>query len=161
MKKNCVSIKSFNDINYYISVKIERNGELNNLQKGEEKVVIYVRDDPVIIIPGTYFSSFKDAIEELSEKSHLHNKNNEEMTIEVLFTRLCFDIHTWSENNYGSQYLHFKISLPLLKKLRDVGETKFQIIFQQEILTRYATSTARVKGFLEQEGYLKLISDFF
>jgi hypothetical protein len=161
IEKNYVSVKRFNDINGYISIRIERKGESNNLQEGEDKVVIYVGEDPIVIIPGTSFSSFENAIEEVIEKPHLYNRKNRKTATEILLNGLYLGIRIWSENNYNSQLLHFKISFPLLKKLREVGETKFQIIFQQEILNRYATSTVKVKGFLEQEGYLKLISDFF
>ena len=80
---------------------------------------------------------------------------------EILLMGLDLDIRAWSKNYYDSHFLHYKISFPLLKRLREVGETKFQIIFQQEILKRYATGSLQVKGYLEQEGYLNLISDFF
>jgi hypothetical protein len=161
IKKNCVSVKRFNGINGYISIRIERKGESNNLQEGEDKLVIYVGEDPIVIIPGRSFSSFENAVDEVIEKPHLYNRKNGKSAPEILLYGLYFSIRTWSENNYNSHLLHFKISFPLLKKLREVGETKFQIIFQQEILKRYATGTVKVKGFLEQEGYLKLISDFF
>jgi len=140
---------------------IQEGGELNNLKKGGDKVAIYVGDDPIIKIPGIAFPSFENAIEEIIDKSPLHDKKNGKNAIEILFNGLYLGIRVWSENNYNSQLLHFKISFPLLKKLREVGETKFQIIFQQEILKGYTTSTVKVKQFLEQNGYLKLIRDFF
>jgi len=155
IKKNCVSIKKFNDSNVWISVRIE------DLKEGGDKIVIYVGEDPIVIIPSTAFPSFGGAIEEIIEKNPLYNKKNEESAVEILFKGLYLGIRAWSENNYDNQLLHFKISFPLLKKLRDVGETKFQIIFQQEILKEYATSKIKIKQFLEQEGYLKLVSDFF
>ncbi len=155
LNKNCVSIKKFNDSNVWISVRIE------DLKEGVGKVVIYVGEDPIIIIPSTAFPSFEGVIEEIIEKTPLYNEKNEKSVIEILFNGLYLGIRDWSENNYDNQLLHFKISFPLLKKLREVGETKFQIIFQQEILKGYATSTIKVKQFLEQEGYLKLIGHFF
>jgi hypothetical protein len=57
--------------------------------------------------------------------------------------------------------LYYKIAFPLLKKLREVGETKFQIIFQQEILKTYVSGNVKVKNYLDHEGYLKLIGEFF
>ena len=155
IKKNCVSIKRFNDSNVWISVRIE------DLKEGGDKVVIYVGEDPIIIIPSIDFPSFENVIEEIIEKNPLYSKKNEKSAIEILFNGLYLGIRAWSENNYDNQLLHFKISFPLLKKLREVGETKFQIIFQQEILKGYATSTIKVKQFLEQGGYLKLIGHFF
>ena len=155
IKKNCVSIKRFNDSNVWISVRIE------DLKEGGDKVVIYVGEDPIIIIPSIDFPSFENVIEEIIEKNPLNSKKNEKSAIKILFNGLYLGIRAWSENNYDNQLLHFKISFPLLKKLREVGETKFQIIFQQEILKGYATSTIKVKQFLEQGGYLKLIGHFF
>ena len=155
IKKNCVSIKKFNDSNVWISVRIE------DLKEGGNKVVIYIEEDPIIIIPSTSFPSFEWVIEEILEKTPRHNEKNEKSEIEIIFNGLYLGIRDWSENNYNNQLLHFKISFPLLKKLREVGETKYQIIFQQEILKGYATSTVIVKQFLEQGGYLKLIGHFF
>ena len=161
IKKNCVSFKRFDDTYEWISVRIEKKSEINSNKEEGDKIVIYVGEEPVIIIPGIFFPSFEDAIEDIIGKSPLYDNKDRYNALEILFTKFYLDIRVWSENNYDSQVLHFKISFPLLKKLREVGETKFQIIFQQEILKRYATSTLKVKKFLEQEGYLKLISDFF
>lgn len=161
IKKNCVSFKRFDEIIEWISVTIEKKREINNLKEEGDKIVIYVGKDPIIIIPGIFFPSFEEAIGKVIGKSPLYDNKIVKNAPEVLLNTLYFNIRRWSENNYDSQLLHFKISFPLLKKLREVGETKFQIIFQQEILKRYATSTVKIKGFLEREGYLKLISDFF
>jgi len=161
IKKDCVSFRRFDDAYEWISLRIEGKRDINNLKEEGDKVVIYVGEDPVIIIPGIIFPSFEETIEEVIGKSPLYDNKDRNNALEFLFNKFYLDIRAWSENNYDSQLLHFKMSFPLLKKLREVGETKFQIIFQQEILKSYATSTVKVKRFLEQEGYLKLISDFF
>ena len=79
----------------------------------------------------------------------------------LFYQALRKSLNLWSKNNYNTHFIDYKIAFPLLKELSKVGETRFQIIFQQEILKRYASNEVKVKHFLKQEGYLKLIGDFF
>ena len=161
IKRNCVLIKRFDGIDNYISVRIKEEDKVDDLHEKNNKIVIYVGEDPIVIIPSLSLPSFEAVIEEIIDKSYLYKNRNGMTTAEILLIGLDLDIRAWSKNNYDSHFLYYKISFPLLKRLREVGETKFQIIFQQEILKRYATSPLQVKKFLVQEGYLKLISDFF
>lgn len=161
IKLNCVSIKRSNGIDDHISIKIKGKDNINDLHEGNSKLVIYIGGDPVVIIPSINFPSIEDVIEEIIDKSFLSIYQKGMNPAQILLKGLDLDIRAWSKNNYDSHFLYFKISFPLLKCLKEVGETKFQIIFQQEILKRYATSSLQVKKYLEHEGYLKLISDFF
>ena len=161
IKRNCVLIKRFDGIEDYISVWIKEKDKVDDLHEKNNKIVIYVGEDPIVIIPSISLPSFEEVIEEIIDKSYLYKNRNVMTTAEILLIGLDLDIRAWSKNNYDSHFLYYKISFPLLKRLREVGETKFQIIFQQEILKRYATSPLQVKKFLVQEGYLKFISDFF
>ena len=79
----------------------------------------------------------------------------------TIYQKLLRDLILWSENNYTTKFIDYRIAFPLLKELYKVGNTKFQIIFQQEILKEYATNSSQVKEFIKREGYLKLIGDFF
>jgi len=160
-KLNCVSIKRSNGIDDNISLKIKRKDNSDDLQEGNSKLVIYIGEYPVIIIPSISLPSIEDVIEKIIDKSYLSIYKKGMTPAEILLKGLDLDIRAWSKNNYDSHFLYYKISFPLLKCLKEVGETKFQIIFQQEILKRYATSSLQVKKYLEQEGFLKPISDFF
>ncbi|MHA1985831.1 MAG: hypothetical protein ACW98D_04235 [Promethearchaeota archaeon] len=160
-KLNCASIKRFDGKEDIISIKINVIDDNDDLHEDYEKIVIYVGEDPIVSIPSEYFPSIEDLIEEIIDKSYTSFCNEENTSLEILLKGLYLDIGAWSNNNYESQFLYYKLSFPLLKKLKEVGETKFQIIFQQEILRRYATGTEKVKEFLERKGYLNLISDFF
>ncbi|MHA1931497.1 MAG: hypothetical protein ACW96X_03100 [Promethearchaeota archaeon] len=160
-KLNCALIKRSNGIYEYISIKIEERDIEDDLHERSSKLVIYVGKDPIITIPSTSLPSFEEGIEKIIDKSYLSICKNGLTPVENLLKGLDLDIRAWSNNNYDSHFLYYKISFPLLKRLKEVGETKFQIIFQQEILKRYATSPLQVKKYLEQKGYLKLISDFF
>jgi len=161
IKLNCVSIKRSNGIDDHISVKIKGKDNIDDLHEGNSKLVICIGDDPIIIIPSINFPSIEDVIEEIIDKSFLSIYQKGMTPAQILLKGLDLDIRAWSKNNYDSHFLYFKISFPLLKCLKEVGETKFQIIFQQEILKKYATSSLQVKKYLEKEGYLKLISGFF
>lgn len=161
IQTNCISFKKFNGTDCYISLDIKRKDKIDNVHEAYNRLVIFVGEYPIIIIPSINFPSFEELIEEIIDKSFLSMCKKGMTPAEILLKGLDIDIRTWSKNNYDSHFLYYKISFPLLKHLKKVGETKFQIVFQQEILKRYATSSLQVKKFLEQEGYLKLISDFF
>jgi len=162
IKRNCVLIKRFDGFDDYISLSIEKKGNVDdNLHEKNNRIVIYVGEDPTLIIPSIEFPSVEVAIEEIIDKEYSYKEIKGMSTAEILLKRIDLDIRAWSKNNYDSHFLYYKISFPLLKRLREVGETKFQIIFQQEILKKYATGPLQVKKYLDQEGYLELISDFF
>ena len=118
-------------------------------------------NESVVTIPSALFPSLKAITQEIKDPKDRYEYNQKKNLIETIFRRLLSNLTIWSENDYNTQNVNHKIAFPLLKKLREIGETKFQIILQQEILKAYATSTYQVKEFLKREGYLKLIGDFF
>ena len=160
-KRNIALIKKLNGSYDYISIKIKEKDNDDDLHKRSSKLVIYIGENPILAIPSISLPSFEEVIDKINDKSYLSFCKKELTQAENLLKGLDLDIRAWSNNNYDSHFLYYKISFPLLRQLKEVGETKFQIIFQQEILKRYATSPIQVKKYLEQEGYLKLISDFF
>ena len=162
-------ISRFNEINEYISIRITKPSLYPRIQKRDAngfyeercKVIIYIGNSPTVTIPNLFFPSFKVALQDINEiKGHNQSKNKNSPP-EIIFQRLSLSLCNWVGNNYDTQLLHFKIAFPLLKRLKDVGTTKFQIILQQEILKRFASSSFQVKEFLKKKGYLNLISDFF
>jgi len=162
-------IYRFNEINEYISIRITKPGFYHRIQKcnvngfyeEQYKVIIYIGDTPTVTIPNSFFPSFEVALQDINEIKGHHQIKNKNSSPEIIFQRLSLSIDSWVKNNYDIHLLHFKIAFPLLKKLRDVGTTKFQIILQQEILKNFALGSFQVKEFLKKEGYLNLISDFF
>ena len=165
---NHIIIK-FNEINDYISIKIIYSPFDHKIKECESygcsekgtKVVICVRNEPLITIPSALFPSLKAVLQEIKDPIDRYEYNQKKHLTETIFRSLLSNLIIWSENDYNTQIIDHKIAFPLLKKLREVGETKFQIILQQEILKAYATSRFHVKEFLKREGYLKLIGDFF
>jgi len=165
---NHIIIK-LNEINDYISIKMIHS-PLDHKSKEYEsygcpekgtKVVICIRNEPLVTIPSASFPSLEAIIQEIKDPTDRYEYNQKNNLTETIFRRLLSNLIIWSENDYNTQIIDHKIAFPLLKKLREIGETKFQIILQQEILKAYATSTFQVKEFLKREGYLKLIGDFF
>lgn len=162
-------ILKLNEINDYISIKIihspfdHKNKEYESYVCSERgtRVVICVRNEPLVTIPSALFPSVEVITQEIKDPTDRYEYNQKNNLTETIFRRLLSNLIIWSENDYNTQIIDHKIAFPLLKKLREVGETKFQIILQQEILKAYATSTFQVKEFLKREGYLKLIGDFF
>lgn len=165
---NHIIIKS-HEINDYISIKIihlpfdHKIKEYESYVYSEKgtKVVICIRNEPLVTIPSALFPSLKAIIQEKKDPTDRYEYNQKKNLTETIFRRLLSNLIIWSENDYNTQIIDHKIAFPLLKKLREVGDTKFQIILQQEILKAYSTSTFQVKEFLKREGYLKLIGDFF
>jgi hypothetical protein len=167
-KNDCYIIKS-KSINEFISVRLIRSNHINKKREckteicyeGNSKIVIYVINEPIITIPNAYFPSIEKIIHELNKSPNPHKSKDADNYPDDIFNMVIQSIFTWKKNNYNSQILDYRISLPLLRKLRDVGDTKFQIILQQEILWNYRQGNHQVKEYLENEGYLELIGDFF
>lgn len=169
LEKDKMTVRKVNKISNHVSVqlvalkgeKMDGEREYNNFQEKTDKILITVGDNPIISIPGKIFSSHEQAIQDLliSMEDDEDPKNTE--IIDILFQKLVLMLESWIISGYNTRFLFYKIAFPLLKELREIGETKFQIIFQQEILRTYATSSTQVKKFLEEEGYLKLIGEYF
>jgi hypothetical protein len=168
-RKKDKHIIKFKKINDFISLRIIR--EDITIKKRESKseyfyekgirIEININNEPIIRIPNTSFPSFEKAIHEMNQSwSPQRIIVSDNKSIKV-FHCLVQNLTTWCENNYDTKLLHYKIAFPLLRKLKEIGETKFQIIFQQEILWSYMERNLHVKNFLESERYLKLIGEFF
>jgi hypothetical protein len=161
--------KRFDEVNQIVSLTIAK--EINNsIPEGVKsfnskdqgkKIVIYVENDSIISIPGIFFHSIEEVIQEIDDSKYVIRDEEGQELLGILFDILVENIRVWSENKYETRYLYYKIAFPLLKKLKEVGETKFQLIFQQEILKSYILGNLEKKEFLDSQGYLKLLGDFF
>ncbi|MFW9873149.1 MAG: hypothetical protein ACFFG0_08620, partial [Candidatus Thorarchaeota archaeon] len=167
-RDNFTIIKSF-DINNYISIKIITSPINHSIGRSESykfsergsRILISVKDKPLLAIPKNLFPSLKTLNQEIKEPIDRYEYKMKKKSIKTIFRKLTSNLIIWSENDYNTQLIDHKIAFPLLKELRKVGETHFQIILQQEILKTYASGTFQVKEFLKREGYLELIGDFF
>ncbi|MFX1487956.1 MAG: hypothetical protein ACFFBI_02340 [Promethearchaeota archaeon] len=156
-------------VNEFISVKLIKMNLINQKRvsktetyyEGDSKIVIYIINEPVITIHNTHFPFIEASISKLSQSPNPQRKKVVDNNPEDIFNSVVQNIFTWCENNYKTQILDYRIALPLLRKLREVGDTKFQIILQQEILWNYGEGNYQVKDYLKSEGFLELIGDFF
>ncbi|MBY8991100.1 MAG: hypothetical protein KGD58_10140 [Candidatus Lokiarchaeota archaeon] len=149
-------IKS-NEINEYIAITYETCGNSNK----DVKIIVYIKNNPLITIPSTSYPSLENFFQGSIKSLNLDKMTQKKNLAITVYQKLLRDLMLWSENNYTTKYIDYRMAFPLLKELCKVGNTKFQIIFQQEILKEYATNSSQVKEFLKREGYLKLIGDFF
>jgi len=167
-RDNYIIIKS-NEINNYISIKITTSPINHKIKKSEPykfsgrgtRIIIFVKNKPVIAIHHSVFPSLKTLSQEIKEPIDRYEYTQKKFFTNTIFRRLTSNLIIWTENNYNTRLIDHKIGFPLLKELRNVGETKFQIILQQEILKTYASSTFHIKEFLKCDGYLEFIGDFF
>ncbi|MFX1377194.1 MAG: hypothetical protein ACFFA0_15420 [Promethearchaeota archaeon] len=165
---NYYIIKS-NEINEYISIRIIsstlgqklKKYESYDYSKGEVEIGIFIKEKLLITVPSTLFPSLRDFYNETKASFNIGKDKKNKNLIEIIYYTILTNLTIWSENDYNTQLIDYRIAFPLLKELCEVGETKFQIIFQQEIIKEYITSTLKVKEFLKREGYMNLIGDFF
>ncbi|MFX1574078.1 MAG: hypothetical protein ACFFB0_15145 [Promethearchaeota archaeon] len=151
--KEKISIRNnYRKVNEYISVQ---------RYESESKIIIYVKNEPLITIPSQRFPSLEYILRGINENLVRHKNPLKNNKTEKLFEKLLLSLENWSKNDYDIHLLHYEIAFPLLKKLKEIGSTKFQIIFQQEILKMYSIDSSEIKDYLRQEGYLNLIGDFF
>ena len=156
-EKDTFNIIKSNEINEYITITCEICGN----SKKDIKIVVYIKKNPLITIPSSSYPNVENFFQDLTVSLNLSEVTEKNNILKKIYQTLLENLIIWSENNYTTKYIDYKIAFPLLKELCKVGETKFQIIFQQEILKEYATSGPQTKEFLKSEGYLKLIGNFF
>ena len=168
-RKKDKHVIKFKRVNENISLRVirkditieKRENKSETFYEKRIRIEININNEPIIKIPNTFFPSFEKVIHEISQSWNPQKIIESDNKPIKVFHWLVQNISTWCENNYDTKLLHYKIAFPLLRKLKEIGETKFQIIFQQEILWSYRQRNLHVKNFLESEGYLKEIGEFF
>ena len=156
-EKDTFNIIKSNEINEYITITYETCSNSNR----DVKIVVYIKKNSLITIPSTSYPSLEIFCQDSIKSLNLDKMTQKKNLAITIYQKLLRDLILWSENNYTTKFIDYRIAFPLLKELYKVGNTKFQIIFQQEILKEYATNSSQVKEFIKREGYLKLIGDFF
>jgi hypothetical protein len=104
-----------------------------------------------------------ESIDELAEQ--LDNSLEQKLTektgipVEIQFWVHCSNMQAWAELDYDSKMLHSNLSFPLLKRLTEVGDSKAQRVFKNEVAERFASKHEPVSLFLITEGYLNFFND--
>ena len=148
-------VESTFKVNEYITLKLEDN-----------KTNIYVRGGfflqckylllNIKVGEVQFFNEIKsidEAVEMLDKSQERSNKVN--IPPEVEFWGHCSNLQAWYENNYDTRLLHSNLSIPLLKKLTEVGDPKAKEVFREEILRVLDMGVDNVIIFLLENKYLK------
>lgn len=103
--------------------------------------------------------SIDDAASLLNNKLHDFQIKAYKISPEQEFIGHCSNLEVWHENDYDSRLLHSNLAIPLLKKLKELGDKRAQIVFKNEIIDRYINGNDDTRHFLEKEGYLDDFSE--
>jgi len=143
-------------INKYLKVKL-----INS------KSIIFVNDKPfnqckylLLNLTKKSFKNFKE-IDSIDEAFQIYNrmeKSHETQKLiidpETEFIGHCSNLQVWYENDYDLRILHTALSVPLLKKLADVGEKRAVIRLKEEIAKRIVSENSKSLLFYLNEEYL-------
>jgi GTPase SAR1 family protein len=144
-------------INEFITLKLEKgntNIYVNNQLFRQCKYLL-------INIPRSRIEDYnsKDSIDEAAEyySNQLEGKNPSEIEIppETEFWGHCSNLQAWAENDYNPKLLHSTLSLPLLKKLTEVGDSKARQVFKEEFIKRLEINDHNITTYLIKEGLLR------
>lgn len=145
-------------INEFLTLKFEKG----------YKTVIYIKDKEFIqckylllTIPEEPISNILkiNSIDEAAE--HLDSSMEEDSTIippDIEFWGHCSNLQVWYEHKYDTRLLRNNLAFPLLKKLTEAGDPLAKKVFKEEIAKRYKSGFPSVVKYLEEEGYLKYLS---
>ena len=150
-------IGSIFKVNEYITLKLE-----------DKKTNIYVEDELFLQCKYLLLNIKVDKIQSLEEinsideAAEMLDKSQEgffskkvDIPPEVEFWGHCSNLQAWNENNYDTRLLHSNLSLPLLKKLTEVGDPKAKKVFKEEVLRMLETGSDNVVIFLLRNYFLE------
>ncbi|MBD3255552.1 MAG: hypothetical protein GF383_10685 [Candidatus Lokiarchaeota archaeon] len=104
--------------------------------------------------------SIDDAAETLNRSLHGRYPAKElNISPETEFWAHASNLQAWVEHDYDTRLLHRSLAFPLLKRLTELGDPAAKRAFKEEIARRYAEGNQTVRTFLEEEGYLELLTD--
>ncbi len=99
-------------------------------------------------------TSIDDAVEKLDTLLEGTKAMSEIISPEVEFWGHCSNIQGWAECDYDSHFLHANMAFPLLKRLKELGDSQAKKIFAEEIVNRYMEGNKTVRTYLIEEGFL-------
>lgn len=149
-------------VNEYITLKLE-----------EKITFIYVKGKKfrhcmrlVLQIPKDNIEAY-DEINSIDEASELFKTLHENKIVEggshsispeQEFLGHCSNIQAWFENNYDTRLLHSNLAFPLLKELKNAGDSNAKRVFKEEIVHRIEDGNINVIKFLLIEEYFNEFS---
>ncbi len=143
-------------VNEYITLKLESdktvmyvNGEEYDLCCG---VLVNIPGDPpsISIENQVSIDSIIESNQYISTSDNLIRKK---ITPEEEFWAFCSNLQVWVENNYNTDLLDYNVSIPLLSRLIDVGDSTAEGVFKREILRRLKHGNRWDYRFIMSEGY--------
>jgi len=144
-------------INEFITLKLEKgntNIYINNQLFRQCKYLL-------INIPRSRIEDYNktNSIDEAAKyySSQLEGESPSEIEIspETEFWGHCSNLQAWAENGYNPKLLHSTLSLPLLKRLTEVGDSKARQVFKEEFIKRLEINDHNITTYLIKEGFLR------
>ncbi|MHA1282479.1 MAG: leucine-rich repeat domain-containing protein [Promethearchaeota archaeon] len=76
------------------------------------------------------------------------------ITPEQEFWAHCSNLQVWCEHGYDPRLLHSNLSIPLLKRLGEVGDKRAFSLYKSVVAERYVSASDYLRDFYRNEGFL-------
>lgn len=103
-----------------------------------------------------------DKVESIDEAAQYYNNQLEntppselDISPETEFWGHCSNLQAWEENDYNPNILHSTLSLPLLRRLTEVGDKKAKPVFKEELIKRLERNDHKITSYLIRNGFLR------
>ncbi|MFX1280420.1 MAG: hypothetical protein ACFFA3_13510 [Promethearchaeota archaeon] len=106
-----------------------------------------------------HIDSIDEAFEIYNQMDKNHEKDHELIDPISEFIGHCSNLQAWYEYDYDLRILHSSLSIPLLKKIALLGDTKAIIRLKESIATRIASKNFNTIIFYLNEKYFQLFSN--
>jgi hypothetical protein len=163
-------------VNKFISLKLIRarwvkgRDTFSPSAPKSHRVRIYLNDEPFrtcayLLLVNPHLKENQEKIRSIDEaKEFLKDDFHETLqakdfgiTPEEEFWGHCSNIQAWIENDYDTRLLHSNLAFPLLKELKELGDPKAKVIFEEEVLKRYAIGNEKIQDYLFEKNYIQEI----
>lgn len=127
---------------------------------------IYVDDEKflqckylLLNLDDSNIDDFKD-VESIDDAFKLYSRKHEGHSNKIIidekteFIGHCSNLQAWHENDYNLNILHSSLSIPLLKKLIDVGDQKAIKALKEEVAVRCASGNENTIIYFINENYM-------
>ncbi|MEJ2276394.1 MAG: hypothetical protein P8Y70_01400 [Candidatus Lokiarchaeota archaeon] len=148
----------------------DEEGDEDPYVKENIRVQIYINGNPFrtckfLLIVNPHLEKKFETINSIDEVKEILNKDLEyKITPAVLnispeeeFWAHCSNLQAWVENDYDTHLLDSKLSFPLLKELKRLGDSKAKQVYNEEVMERYAKGSCDVKDLLISKKYFENI----
>lgn len=142
-------------INKYITLRLE-HGQTNIYVNGQ----LFNQCKYLLLnLSKADFKTYEDiqSIDDAFKRySRDHEANKTILDPETEFIGHCSNLQAWYENDYDVRILHSSLSLPLLKKLALIGDSKAKIVLKELIAQRLAQGNKNAMVYLFDESCLNI-----